>query len=445
MSRILLAVLVTIPAIAYLSVGPLLAADDSVDFNRDIRPILSDTCFACHGPDEGQRQANLRLDIRDGAFADRGEYQLILKGDSGGSRLYQRVSHRLEALRMPPPYFERSLTTDQIELIRRWIDEGARWEIHWAFEPPAEKARPKVQNKEWPINDIDYFVLARLESEGLEPSPPADKATLLRRLTLDLTGLPPTLTEIDAFLADDSPQAYEHAVDRILSSAHYGERMAIQWLDLARYADSNGYHIDNLRDMWPWRDWVINAFNRNMPFDQFTVEQLAGDLLPDASVAQKVATGFSRNHMINFEGGAVPEEYQTEYVVDRVETTATVWLGLTMGCARCHDHKYDPIKQKEFYQFFAFFNTVPERGLDGRKGNSKPFVHLPSRQQEERLAALERKTAAIEQALPEAEIQSLIDDWKKIALPTIPAASREGLLSHYEFDGDVADSVSQAV
>ena len=346
---------------------------------------------------------------------------------------------------MPPPYFERSLTTDQIELIRRWIDEGARWEIHWAFEPPAEKARPKVKHKEWPINDIDYFVLARLESEGLEPSPPADKATLLRRLTLDLTGLPPTLTEIDAFLADDSPQAYEHAVDRILSSAHYGERMAIQWLDLARYADSNGYHIDNLRDMWPWRDWVINAFNRNMPFDQFTVEQLAGDLLPDASVAQKVATGFSRNHMINFEGGAVPEEYQTEYVVDRVETTATVWLGLTMGCARCHDHKYDPIKQKEFYQFFAFFNTVPERGLDGRKGNSKPFVHLPSRQQEERLAALERKTAAIEQALPEAEIQSLIDDWKKIALPTIPAASREGLLSHYEFDGDLADSVSQAV
>ncbi len=266
---------------------------------------------------------------------------------------------------------------------------------------------PKVGRPEWVHNAIDNFILARLEREGLKPSPPADKITLLRRVTLDLTGLPPTPAEIDSFVKDESPDAYERRVDQLLSSVHYGERMAMQWLDLARYADTHGYHIDSHRDMWRWRDWVINAFNRNLPFDQFTIEQLAGDLLPDATVEQKIASGFNRNHMINFEGGAIPEEYQVEYVVDRVETTSNVWMATPLGCARCHDHKYDPITQKEFYQFFAFFNTISEEGLDGRTGNAKPLLALPSDQQ---MAKLEELTSAIkarEDALSEKEVRPL--------------------------------------
>ncbi len=413
---------------------------DRVDFSRDIRPILSDNCFACHGPDEGQRQARLRLDTKQGAFADRGGYRVIVARDAAASRLYQRISHERGIVRMPPPGFERRPTQEQIELIRRWIDQGAEWETHWAFRTPIRPALPKVTNEAWPRNPIDYFVLARLEQEGLEPSQQADKARLLRRVSFDLTGLPPTPDEVEAFLADDSPGAYGKVVDRLLRSARYGERMAMPWLDLARYADSHGYNIDSLREMWPWRDWVIDAFNRNMPFDQFTMEQIAGDLLPNATREQKVATGFNRNHMINFEGGAVPEEYQTEYVVDRVETAATVWLGLTMGCARCHDHKYDPIKQKEFYRFFAFFNTITERGLDGRLGNAKPFVRLASPEQQQRLDGIQQQTSALEEAMPLEEVDRWVAEWRKTALSEIPAATTKGLGAHYEFDGQLADT-----
>jgi mono/diheme cytochrome c family protein len=412
----------------------------AVDFNRDIRPIFSDNCFACHGPDEKQRMVNLRLDTKEGAFADRGGYQVIVPEKSAESRLYQRISSKDAGTRMPPANFERTLTEKQIELIRQWIDEGASWKTHWAFSPPQRPDLPKVKDGAWPRNEIDYFILARLEREGLKASPEADKATLLRRVTLDLTGLPPTVAETEAFLADSSKDAYEKRVDELLNSAHYGERMAMQWLDLARYADSHGYHIDSLREMWHWRDWVIAAFNRNLPFDQFTIQQLAGDLLPNATLQQKIATGFNRNHMINFEGGAIPEEYQTEYVVDRVEATANVWLGLTMGCARCHDHKYDPIKQKDFYQFFAFFNTIPEKGLDGIKGNAAPLLQLPTPEQQRQLDELNREIAAKKAVLPEKDVEALEREWQKTRLATMPLPPRGGLVAHYEFDGHLADT-----
>jgi len=423
-----------------LAAAPAESAAKPVDFDREIRPILSDTCFACHGPDEKQRMAKLRLDTKDGVFADRGGYQVIVPGKAAESKIYQRISAADKAKRMPPPYAERTLTDKQVELIRRWIDEGAKWEMHWAYVPPQRPNLPAVKHPSWPRNPIDNFILARLESEGLQPSPEADKATLIRRVTFDLAGLPPTPAEADAFQNDKSPDAYEKVVDRLLASPRYGERMAMQWLDLARYADTHGYHIDSHREMWHWRDWVIDAFNRNMPYDEFTIDQLAGDLLPHPTLAQQIATGFNRNHMINFEGGAIPEEYQNEYVVDRLEATSVVWLGTTMGCARCHDHKYDPIKQKDFYRFYAFFNTISEKGLDGRRGNAQPVLELPSPELD-KMQALKNAICEHETALPNKyELDDLQTAWEKTALSTIPAPPRDGLLAHYEMDGSVADT-----
>jgi len=423
---------------------PALAAEPAqkpVDFDREIRPILSDNCFACHGPDEKQRMAKLRLDTKDGVFSDRGGYQILVPGKSSDSKLYQRISATDKAKRMPPPYADRTLNEKQIELIRRWIDEGAKWEMHWSYVPPQRPELPQVQYTRWPRNLIDNFILARLESEGLKPSPETDKTTLIRRVTFDLTGLPPTPAEVDAFLRDKSAGAYEKVVDRLLASPRYGERMAMHWLDLARYADTHGYHIDSHREMWHWRDWVIDAFNRNLPFDQFTIDQLAGDLLPHPTLAERVATGFNRNHMINFEGGAIPEEYQNEYVVDRVETTSVVWLGMTMGCSRCHDHKYDPIKQKDFYRFYAFFNTISEKGLDGRRGNAEPFVQVPSREQSDEIARVKQAICEHEEALPkERELDALQAAWEKTALAALPDAPRDGLMAHYELDGNLVDS-----
>lgn len=418
----------------------LASADERrVDFDRDIRPILSDNCFTCHGPDEKQRQAALRLDTKDGLFAERSGYRIVTPGDPAQSRLYQRVSHANKALRMPPPYSNRSLTEKQVELIRKWIEQGAPWKEHWAYIPPRRPALPEVRNKSWPRNAIDYFVLARLEAENLKPSPEADRITLLRRLSFDLTGLPPSLSEIESFLRDRSPDAYEKQVDRLLASPHYGERMAMMWLDLARYADTHGYHIDSHRDMSPWRDWVIRAFNRNMPYDRFIIEQLAGDLLPGATLEQRIATGFNRNHMINFEGGAIPEEYLNEYVADRVETVSTTFLGMTMQCARCHDHKYDPIRQKEFYQLYAFFNNVAEEGLDGRRGNARPYLELPSPTQRRRLQELTQLICERESALPESRIAELQAEWERTRLATLPADPRAGIAAHYEFDSSLAD------
>ncbi|MBZ5607636.1 MAG: DUF1553 domain-containing protein [Acidobacteriia bacterium] len=413
-----------------------------VDFDRQIRPIFSDNCYACHGPDDNNRKAGLRFDTREGAFRDGGNDKIIVPGDAASSRLYRRISDQ-SASRMPPPSSGHSLTADQIDSIRRWIDQGASWESHWAFVPPKRPVIPTVKDQKRVRNPVDAFVLKRLETEGLQPSPEADKATLLRRVSLDLTGLPPTPAELDSFEQDKSADAYEKQVDRLLHSPHYGERMAMQWLDLARYADSHGYHIDSHRDMWPWRDWVIRAFNRNMPFDQFTIEQIAGDLLPNATLEQRIATGFNRNHMINFEGGAIPEEYQLEYVVDRVDTTATTWLGLTLGCARCHDHKYDPITQKEFYSFAAFFNSVSEEGLDGMDGNAKPFLKLPTEQQRAEQERLTPQIVRLQAALPVALMSLKQLKWEKERTDSMPPPSTDGLAAHYEFDGSLADTSGQ--
>ncbi|MBL9094718.1 MAG: DUF1549 domain-containing protein, partial [Planctomycetaceae bacterium] len=311
-------------------------AAEPVRFSRDILPILSDNCFHCHGPDPKHREADLRLDDRDAAI----KHGVLQPGKSAASELLRRLTTDDPDERMPPPDSNRTVTKEQIELVRRWIDEGAAWGKHWAFESPQLSPLPKVQLSAWPRNEIDAFILARLEAENLRPSPEADKATILRRVSLDLTGLPPTPAELDAYLLDNSPQAYERAVDKLLASPRYGERWAWDWLDAARYADTNGYQGDPERTMWPWRDWVVRAINANMPYDQFTVEQLAGDLLPNATLDQKLATGFNRNHMFNGEGGRIAEETRVENVMDRTETTGTVWLGLTIGCARCHDHKF---------------------------------------------------------------------------------------------------------
>ena len=422
------------------SVTPPTAPAKRVDFNRDIRPILSDTCFKCHGPDEKQRMANLRLDETEGLFTDRGGYRIIVPGHPEQSKLYEKVSSTDESIKMPPTYSGRTLTPKQIELFKEWIDQGAKWDTMWSLVAPKRPAVPDVKEKTWPRNPIDNFVLARIEQEGINHSPEADKATLLRRVYFDLTGLPPTPAQIDAFIADKSPNAYEKRVDQLLASPHYGERMAMPWLDMARYADTHGYHIDNLRSMSPWRDWVIRAFNQNLPYDQFTIDQIAGDLIPNATLDQKIASGFNRNHMMTIEGGAIPEEYHVEYLVDRVSTTSTAFLGLTMGCARCHDHKYDPITQKDFYRFVAFFNTVPERGLDGFKGNAVPLLPLPSHEQEQKMDALKAEIASTWAQLPEKDLRAERNEWQKTALASLPEASHEGLVAYYPMDTDLTDA-----
>lgn len=370
----------------------------SVSFSRDIRPILSENCFTCHGPDPATREAGLRLDTVENGEDFSGAYSVVVPGDPDSSELLNRVSHGTERFTMPPPDAGLSLTGPEKALLRRWVEEGAAYEWHWAFVPPTGRPTPAVTDPDWPRNAIDFYIAARLEAEGLSPSLPADRATLIRRLSLDLTGLPPALEEVDAFISDASPDAYERLVDRLLDSRHFGERMALPWLDAARYADTNGFSIDDHRDMWLWRDWVIDAYNRNMPYDQFLVEQVAGDLLPDAAVQQQVATGFLRNSMNTHEGGVIPEEYRVIYIADKVDTVSTVFMGLTLRCAQCHDHKYDPLSQREYYQFYAFFDTAHEPGMGAHNGNTAPVVRAEGlltdaatyrRDIEQRIATLE--------------------------------------------------------
>ena len=294
---------------------------------------------------------------------------------------------------MPPVYSGLKLSQQEIDRLTQWIAQGAAWGRHWAFIPPKRPAAPEVKNASWVRNPIDSFVLAKLEKEGLEPSPEADRPTLIRRLSFDLTGLPPTLQEIDAFVNDRSPDAYEKVVDRLLASPRYAERMAFRWLDAARYGDTNGYQVDGDREMWRWRDWVIEAFNRNMPFNQFVIEQLAGDLLPNPTLDQRIATGFNRNHRGNSEDGLVPEEYANEYVVDRVDTVSTVFMGLTIGCSRCHNHKYDPFTQKEYYQLYSYFNSIREDGRFSNFGNSAPWIPAPTKEQQKQFGRIDTETA----------------------------------------------------
>ena len=376
--------------LALLLVPAALYAAPPVDFARDVRPILSDRCFMCHGPDEATRKAGVRLDTEDGAQKVR-------------DKILKRVAPDTPARRMPPPYSDRKpLNEAEVATLRTWIEQGAKWQRHWSFIAPVRPEPPSVRNASWIRNPIDNFILARLEHENLTPSPETDRARLLRRVSFDLTGLPPTVPDLNAFLADRSPDAYEKAVDRLLASARYGERMAVDWLDAARYADTHGYQTDPAKEIWPWRDWVIQAFNRNMPYDQFTIEQLAGDLLPNATLDQKIATGFQRNHRINAETGSIAEEFQAEDLVDRASTVGTVWMGLTVGCARCHDHKYDPITARDFYSMTAFFNNVDEVGNGGTadpRGNFKPVMRLPAPELEAQLAARDAELKAARTAL----------------------------------------------
>jgi hypothetical protein len=386
------------------------AVGEPLSYNRDIRPILSENCFACHGFDPNTREAGLRLDTREGATADIDGAAAIVPGNVRRSSLWARIHSTDPDEVMPPPETHKSITPEQKAKLRQWIEQGAPYEKHWSFVPPADVTPPVVTRKDWPLNEIDPFVLAHLEAKNLAPSPTAEKSSLIRRVTLDLTGLPPTLDEIDAFLNDESPTAYTSLVDRLLTSPHYGERMAVTWLDAARYADTNGYQVDRDREIWRWRDWVIDAFNRNMPFDQFTIEQLAGDLLPNPTLEQRIATGFHRNNMMNEEGGIIPEEFLAEYAADRAETTATVWLAQTFNCCRCHDHKYDPFSARDFYSLKAFFHNVPEPGKGNYNAsireNSPPQLKLPTPEIEAKLKTLaaELQTTQLKLAETAAEL-----------------------------------------
>ena len=363
-----------IGCLAFLSPAPLKSDEKKpsslVDFTREIRPVLSRNCLSCHGPDEEKRQANLRLDIREEAVADRGGYRVIVPGRSSESRLVERITH--SAMPMPPEATGKRITPEEIGLLKQWIDQGARYTGHWAFEKPVRTPLPEVKNKSWPKNEIDYFMLARLEEEGLTPSAEADRFTLIRRVYLDLIGIPPTPEQADAFVQDERPDAYERVVVDLLNSPHYGERWARVWLDLARYADSQGYEKDPLRTIWLYRDWVIRALNENITFDRFTMEQLAGDLMPVPTRNQLIATGFHRNTMTNTEGGTDDEEYRDQAVRDRVATTMQVWMGLTAGCAQCHSHKYDPLTHREFYQLYAFFDQTE----DSDKVDDRPTMKV---------------------------------------------------------------------
>ena len=412
-----------------------------VEFNRDIRPLLSDKCFTCHGPDKARRLTKLRFDVEAEAKQDLGGRFAIVPGDVSKSEMIRRITAAEPARRMPPVASGRTLTANEIGLIQKWIEQGAKWENHWAFNPPRRHAIPQLKSRIGLRNPIDAFVLERLEREGINPAAEADLATLIRRVSLDLTGLPPSPAEVDAFLSDKSPNVYEKVVDRLLQSPRYGERMAARWLDAARYADTNGYQTDAERYMWRWRDWVIEAFNRNLSFDQFVLQQIAGDMLPRATLDQKIATGFNRNHRGNGEGGIIPEEYAVEYVVDRVETTSTVFMGLTLGCARCHDHKYDPFTQKEFYQLFAYFNNIPERGKANKYGNSAPMIQAPTIAEQSQLKEIDQKLAAAEKrfAGQGAESARAQRSWetsldKSIAIHwSIP----HDLVAHFPLDGDL--------
>ncbi|MEO2027532.1 MAG: DUF1553 domain-containing protein [Fuerstiella sp.] len=415
-----------------------------VQFNRDIRPILADKCFQYHGPGAAQRQTDLRLDQASGAYADYDGKRAIVPRDPDASELVRRISTDDEAELMPPADSGRSLTPSERNLLSQWVQQGGDYEMHWSFVAPETPPSPEVQQADWPRNSIDHFVLRRLEHQRLQPSPEASRYSLIRRLSLDLTGLPPTPAEVDAFVADPAPDAWQQLVNRLLASPRYGERMALEWLDAARYADTHGYLFDTERSMWRWRDQVIEAFNENQPFDQFTIEQLAGDLLPNATLAQKIASGFNRNHIINNEAGATPEEYYVENIVDRINTTATVWMGMTVACAQCHDHKYDPITQREYYQLYAFFNNVNEVGLDGFNANAKPLVTAPTRQQHARLKELNLQLATAEKTFAplKKKLEPARTKWEQEFYKAV-APVADGLAVYLSCDEEAENSSNQ--
>lgn len=387
MTRSRISSLVLAVACTALSVSAISAA---VNFRTEVRPVLADKCFQCHGPDAATRTADLRLDRKEGLLGHRPNGAPVVPGDPDSSMLYQRIVHSDPALRMPPEYSHKSLEAGEIERLREWIEQGAEWTGHWAFEIPKRPDLPEVQDGDWARNPVDRFVLARLESEGLAPAPEADRRTLARRAALDVTGLPPKPAMLDDFIADEKPGAYQRYLDGLFGSRAYGEHRARYWLDAARYADTHGIHIDNYREMWPYRDWVIKAFNRNLRFDQFTVEQVAGDLLENPTMDQLIASGFHRCNATTNEGGAIPEEYEVIYAKDRADTTGAVFLGLTVGCATCHDHKFDPITQRDFYAMTAFFRNTTQYVMDGNISDTPPFIIVPLDEDRETYANLRK-------------------------------------------------------
>ncbi len=448
-------VVILLPGVVFASGEP------PIEYNRDVRPLLAEKCFRCHGPDASARQAGLRLDEPGTMLREADRAPAIDPGNPANSEVIRRIVSLNPHERMPPPDSgSAKLTAGETQLLRQWIREGARYQAHWAFVPPRRPIPPVSADDRWSRSPIDRFVMAKLQRAGWTPSVEAEPATLIRRVTLDLTGLPPSVAEVERFehaCREHKDVAYRRLVDRLLSSPCYGEQMAVGWLDAARYADTNGYFTDNERTMWVWRDWVIAAFNASQPFDEFTVDQLAGDLLVEeqpmqpaadpahgAAMARRIATGFNRNHMVNNETGIIEEEFRVEYVVDRIDTTATVWMGLTLGCARCHDHKYDPISQREFYQFYAFFNQLAERGLSGSGGNSVPLLRVPGDEQVREAESLDRAVAAAEArfaASEQARIKAQ-QAWEATALATTPPPDATGLAAHFGLDGPVTGAAT---
>jgi len=421
-------------------------AQPSLEYNRDIRPILADNCFACHGPDSASRKAGLRIDQREAAI----EAGALEPGDPESSEIYLRMITANPDAIMPPPASHKQLTTDQIATIRQWIEEGAEYQPHWSFIAPTRPALPEVRDAAWIRNPIDRFILARLEAEGLAPAPEADRRTLVRRLAFDLTGLPPTPELVAEFVADQSPEAYERLVDRLLESERWGEHRGRYWLDYARYADTHGIHFDNYREMWSYRDWVIGAFNRNLPWDEFTVESLAGDLLPNRTLEQQIGSGFNRCNMTTNEGGIIDEEYLVLYTRDRTETTSQVWLGLSANCATCHDHKFDPLSQREFYAMAAFFNNSTQGARDGNVKDSPPIVAVPLVEDRDRWVALQSELPAARQAVEarRAAARGEFDTWLEQVDPAVfasriptdtvlaaPLSEGEGLETEVTIDG----------
>lgn len=432
--------LMLVPLVAAVSA----ATAAQVGYNRDVRPILSDKCFKCHGFDPGTRKGGLRLDIREEALrpAKSGELPIV-PGKPEASELIRRIESTDKDDIMPPGKDHDPLSPREIAVLKQWVADGAEYQAHWSFVAPVVPTLPSVSRKEGQANPIDRLVLAKLEHLGLESAKAADKETLIRRAALTLTGLPATPEEVDAFIADTSPQAYEKVVDRLLRSPRFGERVALDWLDLARYADTNGYYTDAERQAWPWRDWVIKAFNENLPFDRFTIEQLAGDLLPRATREQLIATAFNRNHTVTNESGIIEEEYRVGYVSDRVDTTTTVWLGLTMGCARCHDHKFDPVSQRDYYQLFAAFNNIDEKGIVKEVAplSPAPNLLLPTSEQEQKLAQLraELKQCQIQMGSLRPALAKDMTKWESTALDTLAPLPAKGSLVHFDFDTDLLD------
>ncbi len=403
----------------------------TVDFDRDIRPILSDNCYSCHGPDQEHRKAKLRLDTREGVFGKDKQEGVVKPGSLDESELLQRILSTEKDETMPPPETNKKLKPEQVELVKAWILQGAPYKGHWAFEVPVKPAEPAVEST-WARNPIDRFLLAEMKNKGLTPNGPATKEALIRRLTLDMTGLPPTPAEIDAFLADEAPNAYDKLVDRLINSPHYGENMARGWLDAARYADTHGLHLDNERSMWPYRDWVVKAFNENLPFDKFTIWQLAGDQLPNATVEQQVASGFNRCNVTTSEGGSIDAELLVRYAVDRAETTSAVFMGLTAGCAVCHDHKFDPISQKDFYSLYSFFYSLADPAMDGNRVDTPPILKLPTEDQKKKLAALDQKISESEKQIREKLLSVVYADPATLSPPP-PVVKKDTVL----FDDEV--------